>query len=459
MRTADKLKVIIVGTGYVGLTTGVALGYLGHRVTCVDKDTAIIDKLERGISTIYEPGLEELLEEGGSNLVFTGDMLKELPGADIVIIAVGTPSKENGDTDLSYVEAVAAEIGSAMDPDNPPVVVNKSTVPIGTARRVETIIKQELERRGEKCIVSVASNPEFLREGAALNDTLYPDRIVVGTEDVRALNLLRQMYASILEQTFTPPAAVPRPEGYRLPALVTTSPTSAELIKYAANAFLATKISYINEISTIADRVGADITEVAKGIGLDKRIGPGFLQAGAGWGGSCFPKDVRSLIFTAGQYNCEMPLVKAAQEVNRRQRRKVIEKLQQTLKVIRGSTVGILGLAFKANTDDIRESPAIDIIEELLDMGARVKVFDPVAMDKYRRTYPGQALVYCNSVEEVAAKSDALALLTDWDQFRHVRWEQIAPLMNKKIIVDGRNMLEREELAASGFIYTGIGRQ
>jgi UDPglucose 6-dehydrogenase len=459
VRTADKLKVIIVGTGYVGLTTGVALGYLGHRVTCVDKDTAIIDKLERGISTIYEPGLEELLEEGGSNLVFTGDMLKELPGADIVIIAVGTPSKENGDTDLSYVEAVAAEIGSAMDPDNPPVVVNKSTVPIGTARRVETIIKQELERRGEKCIVSVASNPEFLREGAALNDTLYPDRIVVGTEDVRALNLLRQMYASILEQTFTPPAAVPRPEGYRLPALVTTSPTSAELIKYAANAFLATKISYINEISTIADRVGADITEVAKGIGLDKRIGPGFLQAGAGWGGSCFPKDVRSLIFTAGQYNCEMPLVKAAQEVNRRQRRKVIEKLQQTLKVIRGSTVGILGLAFKANTDDIRESPAIDIIEELLDMGARVKVFDPVAMDKYRRTYPGQALVYCNSVEEVAAKSDALALLTDWDQFRHVRWEQIAPLMNKKIIVDGRNMLEREELAASGFIYTGIGRQ
>ena len=459
MRTADKLKVIIVGTGYVGLTTGVALGYLGHRVTCVDKDTAIIDKLERGISTIYEPGLEELLEEGGSNLVFTGDMLKELPGADIVIIAVGTPSKENGDTDLSYVEAVAAEIGSAMDPDNPPVVVNKSTVPIGTARRVETIIKQELERRGEKCIVSVASNPEFLREGAALNDTLYPDRIVVGTEDVRALNLLRQMYASILEQTFTPPAAVPRPEGYRLPALVTTSSTSAELIKYAANAFLATKISYINEISTIADRVGADITEVAKGIGLDKRIGPGFLQAGAGWGGSCFPKDVRSLIFTAGQYNCEMPLVKAAQEVNRRQRRKVIEKLQQTLKVIRGSTVGILGLAFKANTDDIRESPAIDIIEELLDMGARVKVFDPVAMDKYRRTYPGQALVYCNSVEEVAAKSDALALLTDWDQFRHVRWEQIAPLMNKKIIVDGRNMLEREELAASGFIYTGIGRQ
>jgi len=459
VKTTDKLKVIIIGTGYVGLTTGVALGYLGHRVTCVDSNRAIIDKLERGISTIYEPGLEELLQEGWNSLLFTGNLQDELPGADIVIIAVGTPSKNNGDTDLCYVEAVAAEIGSAMDPENPPVVVNKSTVPIGTARRVETIIKQEMERRGEKIQVSVASNPEFLREGAALNDTFYPDRVVVGTEDVRALNLLRQLYAPILEQTFTPPAALPRPEGYRLPALVTTSPTSAELTKYAANAFLATKISFINEISAIADKVGADITEVAKGIGLDKRIGPGFLQAGVGWGGSCFPKDVRAILFTAGQYNCEMPLVMAAQEVNRRQRKKVIEKLQQTLKVIRGSTVGVLGLAFKANTDDIRESPAIDIIAGLLEMGARVKVYDPVAMEKYRTTYPDQDIVYCSSVEETAAESDALALLTDWDQFRHVRWEQIAPLMNKKIVVDGRNMLERDDLVGHGYVYTGIGRQ
>lgn len=458
MKTTEKLNVIIVGTGYVGLTTGLALGYLGHRVTCVDKDTAIIDKLERGISTIFEPGLEELLADSGRTVTFTGNMLSYLSEADIVIIAVGTPSKDNGDTDLSYVEAVAREVGAAFNADKPPVIVNKSTVPIGTARRVETVIREELEKRGASCSFSVVSNPEFLREGAALHDTFYPDRIVVGTEDVGALNLMRQMYAPILEQTFTPPQAVPRPEGYSLPALVTTSPTSAELIKYTANAFLATKISFINEFAAIADKVGADITEVAKGIGLDKRIGSGFLQAGVGWGGSCFPKDVRSILFTGSQYNCNMDLLKAVLEVNRRQRKKVIEKLQQTLKVIRGSTIGILGLAFKPNTDDIREAPAIDVIGELLDMGARVKVYDPVAIDKYRETYPDQQIVYCGSAEDAARESDALVILTDWDQFRHLQWDDIGCSMQSKIIIDGRNMLSSEELSSYGFIYSGIGR-
>ncbi len=449
---------MVVGTGYVGLTTGLALGYLGHNVTCVDKDTAIIDKLERGISTIYEPGLEELLRDSGDMIKFTENMHERLPSADIVIIAVGTPSKSNGDTDLSFVEAVGREIGAAMNPARPPVIINKSTVPIGTARRVETVIKEELERRGAACNFCVASNPEFLREGAALNDTFYPDRIVVGTEDVAALNLIRQMYAPILEQTFTPPQAVPRAEGYSLPALVTTSPTSAELIKYTANAFLATKISFINEFATIAEKVGADITEVAKGIGLDKRIGPGFLKAGVGWGGSCFPKDVRSILFTSSQYNCELKLVQAALEVNRLQRMKVIEKLQQTLKVIRGSTVGLLGLAFKPNTDDIRESPAIDVIKELLDMGARVKVYDPIARDKYRQAYPDQEILYCDSAAQAARDSDALVLITDWDEFWHLPWEEIGESMGKKIIIDGRNMLSGEELRQLGFTYTGIGR-
>ncbi len=458
MKVDDKLNIVIVGTGYVGLTTGLALGYLGHNVTCVDNDTAIIDKLERGISTIFEPGLEELLKDSCETINFTRDMLGRLPDADIVIIAVGTPSKENGDTDLSYVEAVAREIGAAMDPENPPVIVNKSTVPIGTARRVETVIKEELERRGTTCNFCVASNPEFLREGAALHDTFYPDRIVVGVENVQALNLLRQMYAPILEQTFAPPPAVPRPEGITLPALVTTSPTSAELIKYTANAFLAMKISFINEFATIAEKVGADITEVAKGIGLDKRIGPGFLKAGAGWGGSCFPKDVRSILFTCSQYNCELQLVQAALEVNKRQRMKIIEKLQQTLKVIRGSTIGLLGLAFKPNTDDIRESPAIDVIRELLDMGARVKVYDPIAMDKYRQAYPEQKIIYCKSASEAAQESDALVLLTDWDEFRHLPWVEIGETMSKKIIIDGRNMLDCDLLIKNGFTYSGMGR-
>ncbi len=459
LKEQEKLNIIIVGTGYVGLNTGLALGYLGHNVTCVDKDTVIIDKLERGISTIYEPGLEELLKDTGDIVTFTDNMLEYLPRADIVIIAVGTPSKANGDTDLSFVEAVAREIGSAMDPQSPPVVINKSTVPIGTARRVETVIKEELEKRDVESKFAVASNPEFLREGAALHDTFYPDRIVVGTEDVAALNLIRQMYAPILEQTFTPPQAVPRPEGYNLPALVTTSPTSAELIKYTANAFLATKISFINEFATIAEKVGADITEVAKGIGLDKRIGPGFLKAGVGWGGSCFPKDVRSILFTSSQYNCELELVQAALEVNRRQRMKVIEKLQQTLKVIRGSTIGLLGLAFKPNTDDIRESPAIDVIRELLDMGARVKAYDPVAQERYRETYPGQDIKYCESPEETARNCDALVILTDWEQFWHLPWSEIGETMNRKIIIDGRNMLTGDEMRRLGFTYTGIGRQ
>jgi len=458
LKTSEKLKIVIVGTGYVGLTTGVALGYLGHEVCCVDKDTAIIDKLERGISTIYEPGLEELLGQSAAQVSFTKDLQRNLPGAQVVIIAVGTPSKDNGDTDLGYVEAVAREIGAAMDPQKPPLIINKSTVPVGTARRVETVVREELEKRCVDCRFSVASNPEFLREGSALHDTYYPDRIVVGATDIGALNLVRQMYAPILEQTFNPPPAVPRPEGYSLPALVTTSPTSAELIKYTANAFLATKISFINEFSAIAEKVGADITEVAKGVGLDRRIGPGFLKAGVGWGGSCFPKDVRSILFTGSQYNCEMPLVRAALEVNRRQKLKAIEKLQQLLKVVRGSTVGLLGLAFKPNTDDIRESPAIDVIDGLLEMGARVKVYDPVAIEKYRQTYPDQQVIYCDTAADTARDADALVILTDWDEFLHLPWSDISGFMKQKVIIDGRNMLDREKMQQAGFTYSGIGR-
>jgi UDPglucose 6-dehydrogenase len=458
MKMSEKLNIVIVGTGYVGLTTGVVLGYLGHRVTCVDQDMAKIDKLERGISTIYEPGLEELLTQSAAQVKFTKDLLRDLVDAQVVIIAVGTPAKENGDTDLSYVEAVAREIGMAMDVLKPPLIINKSTVPVGTARRVETVICEELEKRGQGCHFSVASNPEFLREGSALYDTLYPDRIVVGATDINAFNLVRQMYAPILEQTFTPPLAVPRPEGYSMPALVTTSPTSAELIKYTANAFLATKISFINEFAAIAEKVGADIVEVAKGVGLDRRIGAGFLKAGAGWGGSCFPKDVRSILFTGSQYNCEMPLVRAALEVNRRQKLKVIEKLQQLLKVVRGSTVGLLGLAFKPDTDDIRESPALEVITALLEMGARVKVYDPIAIEKYRQTYPDQQIVYCKTATDTARDADALVILTDWDEFLHLPWTEMSLTMKNKVMVDGRNMLEREQLQQAGFTYSGIGR-
>ncbi len=457
MKKTEKLNLSVVGTGYVGLTTGLALAYLGHKVHCVDKNAEIIDKLERGIPTIYEPGLEELLKETSDNMHFNSSIKEHIDMVDVLIIAVGTPSKQNGDTDLTYVEKVAQEIGRSLPPDNPLVVVNKSTVPIGTARRVETVIKEELKERGIKGNFSVASNPEFLREGAALNDTFYPDRLVIGAEDMRSINVLRQMYSPILEQNFVPPRLVPRPEDYRLPAFVTTSPTSAELIKYAANAFLATKVSFINEIAGIAEKVGADIKEVARGIGLDKRIGGSFLHAGVGWGGSCFPKDTRSLLHAGQQYGYNMPLLKAAVEVNYRQRKKIIEMLQSTIKVIRGSTVAVLGLAFKPNTDDIRESPAIDVIEELLEMGAKVKVYDPVAMDNYRSNFPYQEIEYASSVEEASREADAVALLTDWEDFLHVSWKDIAPQMKQKVFIDGRNLLREEDMQKYGFTYRGFG--
>ena len=457
MKSSDALSIIVIGTGYVGLTTGLALSYLGHQVTCVDKNPEIIQRLRQGKSPIYEPGLEELLKEQKGRIEFVDSIDAFIPKADIAIVAVGTPSKVNGDTDLTYVEEVAREIGAAMVTDQSLLVVNKSTVPIGTARRVKTVLEEELSKRCVHSNFSVASNPEFLREGAALHNTLFPDRIVVGADEIDSVNLLRQMYAPILDQTFIPPKNLVRNEGYSLPPLVITSPTSAELIKYTANAFLAMKVSFINEFAGIAERVGADIREVARGIGLDNRIGPNFLNAGVGWGGSCFPKDVRSIIYTGNQYGYDMSLVKAALEVNSRQRKTVIEKLQATLKVIRGSTIGVLGLAFKANTDDIRESPAIDVIEGLLEMGARVKVYDPIAMEKYRQDYPRQEVIYADSVGQAAFEADALVLLTDWEEFRHINWEEVGACMKGSVFIDGRNLLQKEEMAQLGFSYLGIG--
>lgn len=458
MKPKDSLKVVIVGTGYVGLTTGLSLAYLGHKVYCIDKNQEVVENLKKGIPTIYESGLKELLEETKKDITFSDELATYLPDADVIVIAVGTPSKSNGDCDLTYVEGVAEEIGNNLTPGKVPVIVNKSTVPVGTCRRVEVVVQDKLQQRDIDMDVLVASNPEFLREGVALNDTLYPDRIVVGADDVRAINVLRQMYAPILEQTFTPPKVVPRPEGYELPAFVTASATSAELIKYASNAFLAMKISFINEFAGLAEKVGADIQEVARGIGLDKRIGPRFLMAGAGWGGSCFPKDTRAILHTGSQYGYEMPLVESTIKVNQRQRLCMVEKLQSLLKVIRGSTIGILGLSFKPDTDDLRDSPSIDIIHRLLELGGRVKVYDPIAMENCKKQYPDLDIEYCSSIEELVKGCDAVTLITDWKEFSYIDWEEAGDLMRQKIIVDGRNMLQKEDLKETGFQYTGVGR-
>jgi len=451
------MNVTIIGTGYVGLTTGTALAYLGHDVTCVDKKQEIVEKLRSGVPTIHEDGLAEIMHAGRANMLYTTE-IPALSGTGIVMIAVGTPSKENGDADMRYVDAAAREVADLIEEGARLVVVNKSTVPVGSAKHVSGIIARRLQARGVNAEVYVASNPEFLAEGRAVHDTLYPDRIVIGCDDSGATGLLREMYAPILEQTFEAPPGTPRPERYDLPPLITTSATSAELTKYAANSFLATKISFINEFSGLAEKVGADITEVSRAIGLDARIGGKFLHAGIGWGGSCFGKDTRAILALASGYEYTMPIVNSAIDVNSRQRLFVVDKLQQHLKVLRGTTIGLLGLAFKGNTDDLRDSPALTLIENLAERGAVIKVHDPVAMDNARRLYPDLPVEYCEDPEQLASGCDAVVIVTDWPQYRQLDFDKLAAVMTGKLLLDARNYLQPGQVRNAGLEYVGIGR-
>ena len=452
------MKVCIIGTGYVGVTTGACLAFLGHQVTCIDSDAKKVAMLCAGESPIYEPNLPELLAEAAPNLRFTTDYAQGVPGAEVIFIAVGTPPSPNGSPDLKYLRAAAQGIGQHFDGDFV-VVVNKSTVPIGSGNWVGSILRESYEehhgRKAEKRF-SVASNPEFLREGTALHDSLFPDRVVIGSDDSHSLEVLYSLYRPVLDQTFVSPTYLPRPEEIGAVPLISTDLASAELIKYAANAFLALKISYINEIGQLAEKVGADISHVAKGMGLDARIGTRFLQAGIGWGGSCFGKDMAALVATAAEYGLSTPIVEAAREINRRQRERVIEKLLAELKILKGRTIGLLGLAFKPHTDDLREAPAIDIATRLMERGCRVKVHDPVAMDRFRREYPDLGVICCDTAEGVADDADALVLVTEWPQYRDLPWEEIAGRMRTPIILDGRHALDRARLGRFGFRYLGI---
>src|SRR5579871_3414927 len=452
------MKVSIIGTGYVGLTTGTCLAFLGHKVTCVDSDESKIALLQAGKTPIYEPYLVELLAEAAGNLRFCRDYASAVNDADVIFIAVGTPPTANGSPDLQYVSAAAHGIGQYYEGDFT-VVVNKSTVPIGSGNWVDSLVRESYEKHhGRKADgqFSVASNPEFLREGTGLHDSLYPDRVVIGSDDSRSLEVLYTLYRPILDQTFAPPPYLPRPEEMGAVPLVSADLASAELIKYAANAFLALKISYINEIGQLSEKVGADIQQVAKGIGLDARIGTRFLQAGLGWGGSCFGKDTAALVATASEYGLTMPIVEAAREINRRQREHVVEKLLGELKILKGRTIGLLGLAFKPNTDDLREAPALDIARKLIDRGARVKAHDPVAMGRFQEQYGDLGVVCCESAEAVAEDADAVVLVTEWQHYRELDWERIPALMRSPILVDGRNALDRARLTRYGFRYVGI---
>jgi UDPglucose 6-dehydrogenase len=337
------------------------------------------------------------------------------------------------------------------------VVVNKSTVPIGSGNWVGSLLRDASEQRpGGVPGFAVASNPEFLREGSALHDSLYPDRIVIGADEPRALEVLYTLYRPILDQTFPAPTYLPRPEDVSAIPLVSTDLASAELIKYAANAFLALKISFINEIGLVAERVGANITEVGRGIGLDSRIGPRFLNAGIGWGGSCFGKDTAALIATAGEYGLHMPIVEAARKINDRQRDRVVEKLLHELKILKGRTIGLLGLAFKPNTDDLREAPAIEIAQMLIDRGVRVKAHDPIAAGRFQKEHGRMGVSVCDSPEEVADGCDALVLITEWNDYRELNWEAVAKRMRNPLVLDGRHALDHDKLARAGLRYVGI---
>jgi len=447
------MNVAILGTCYVGLTTGACLAYLGHEVTCVDPDANKIGALQRGEVPFHEPHLEDLLVAARPNLKFTMDYSEAIPNAQVVFIAVGTPPGAGGAPDLRYLQAAAEGVGERLGPHFT-VIVNKSTVPIGSGNWVGALVRDAAERRGRgKDCFAVASNPEFLREGSALLDSLYPDRVVIGADDPRTAEVLYTLYRPILDQTFQPPSFLPRPDRVGGVPLISTDLASAELIKYAANAFLALKISYINEIGHLSEKVGADISQVARGIGLDARIGTRFLQAGICWGGSCFGKDTAALVSTAAEYGLDMSIVKAARHVNQHQRERVVEKLLGELKILKGRTIGLLGLAFKPHTDDLREAPALDVARHLLERGARVKVHDPVAMSRFKKEHGGMDVVLASDAHEVARDTDAVVLITEWPQYLELDWESLASVMRTPIMLDTRHALDRGRITRAGFRY------
>ena len=438
------MKIAIVGTGYVGLVSGACFAEMGVEVTCVDINEEKIKMLSEGKVPIYEPGLEEMVvrnfREG--RLKFTTRLTDCLDEVEAVFSAVGTPPDEDGSADLSYVLQVAREVGPNMN--HYVVLVTKSTVPVGTAQKVKAVIAEELAARKVKIEFDVASNPEFLKEGAAVKDFMSPDRVVVGVESERARKLMQRLYAPFMMTNNR---------------ILFTDIPSAEMIKYAANSMLATRISFMNDIANLCELVGADVNMVRKGIGADTRIGSKFLYPGCGYGGSCFPKDVKALIQTARQQGYEMRVLQAVEEVNERQKSVLFQKLSAHFDGdLKGKTVALWGLAFKAETDDMREATSLVIIRQLLDAGCEVRVFDPVAMNECRRRL-GDTVTYAKDMYDAALGADALLLLTEWKQFRLPSWEVVRRTMNQPVVFDGRNIYDPEELRAGGFHYSSIGRQ
>ncbi|MBI5855197.1 MAG: UDP-glucose/GDP-mannose dehydrogenase family protein [Nitrospirae bacterium] len=433
------MHISVIGTGYVGLVTGACFAEFGVNVTCMDTDADRIAKLEKGDVPFYEPGLSELVMKGmrEKHLTFTTDVGNAIEQALVIFIAVGTPSRADGSADLSYVEQVGRGIGQHMKGYK--VIATKSTVPVGTGERLREVIKAH---QGEDCRFDIVSNPEFLREGSAIEDFLRPNRVIIGADSDQAVAIMRDLYRPLyLIET---------------PVVVTNIPT-AEIIKYASNAFLATKISFINEVSNLCEHVGADVQVVSKGMGLDHRIGSKFLHAGPGFGGSCFPKDLAALIRTGQEAGLSMTIPSSAAQVNENQRERMIEKIRSAVGNLKGKTFGILGLSFKPNTDDLRESPAIAIAKRLLEEGCSLKVCDPVALAPALKLLPGATP--CQDAYDVAIGADALVLLTEWNQFRNLDLERIKTSLKSPLFIDLRNVYEPSRMAKAGFRYVSVGRQ
>lgn len=436
------MNIAIVGTGYVGLVSGACFAEVGVDVTCVDVDQKKVESLIRGEVPIYEPGLDEIVKRTvqAGRLHFTTDLCSCLEDVEVVFSAVGTPPDEDGSADLKHVLSVAREFGRSIRKYT--ILAIKSTVPVGTAAKVSAVIRDELDKRGENIDFEVVSNPEFLKEGAAVKDFLSPDRIIVGVSSRRAEETMTKLYRPFM-------VSKPRIQFMDIP--------SAEMTKYAANAMLATRISFMNDIANLCDLVGANVDMVRKGIGADSRIGSKFLYSGSGYGGSCFPKDVKALISTAKEHGYRMQVVEAVDAVNERQKEVVVAKLRQLLGDLRGKTIALWGLAFKPDTDDMREAPSLVVIERLLASGALVKVYDPIAMEECRRRL-GDRVVYGRDMYDAAFEADAVALLTEWKEFRIPSWSVLQRTMRRCVLVDGRNVYERAEIEKEGFLYTGIGK-
>lgn len=438
------MKIVIVGSGYVGLVTGACFSEVGINVTCVDIDKKKIDNLNKGIIPIFEPGLEDMITRNmkKQRLTFTTDIKEAIQDCEVVFIAVGTPPDEDGSADLKYVLSVARDCGRNMN--DYLLVVTKSTVPVGTSEKVRKAMQEELNKRNVSIEFDVASNPEFLKEGAAIDDFLKPDRIVIGLESARAEELMKTLY---------------KPFTLNGHPLIFMDITSAEMTKYAANSMLAAKISFMNDIANLCEIVGADINLVRKGIGSDSRIGNKFIYPGIGYGGSCFPKDVQALIRTAGEYNYELRVLKAVEAVNKDQKMVIYNKIMNYFGGdIHGKTIAVWGLSFKPQTDDMREAPSLIIINMLLDAGAKVKAYDPVAMKEARHHF-GESITYVEDQYEALIDADCLAILTEWPEFRIPNFKVIKKLLNTPVIFDGRNIYDKKEVSRNGFDYFCIGVQ